>query len=148
MADVLSSLIPTRHRSAKACYERCSHVLLPRDEGPREPGTLAHEVALHSTSGRDPPGSLSSLPQHALCPPPPPAQLDAGLADRGSIGEGMRRAEAARGASMPQTAQQAAISTLNPIALTFTLTLALTLRSRTLTLTLTLTSSRRSSRRR
>ena len=135
VADVLSSLIPTRHRSAKACYERCSHVLLPRDEAPREPGTLHTEVALHSTSGRDPPGSLSSLPQHALCPPPPPAQLDAGLADRGSIGEGMRRAEAARGASMPQTAQQAAISTLT-LALTLTLTLASPL---TLTLTLTLT---------
>ena len=134
MSDVLSSLIPTRHRSAKACYERCSHVLLPRDEAPREPGTLHTEVALHSTSGRDPPGSLSSLPQHALCPPQHP-QLDAGLADRGSIGEGMRRAEAARGASMPQTAQQAAISTptLTP---TLTLTLALAL---TLALTLILT---------
>ena len=31
-ADALASLIPTRHRSAKACYERCSHVLLPRSE--------------------------------------------------------------------------------------------------------------------
>ena len=113
---MLSTLIPTRHHSAEACCERCSQLLqLPCDEAPLEPGTrkLRGAVALHSTSGRDPPGSFSSLPQHALCPPLPPAQLDAGLrADRGSIGEGMRRAEAERGATMSQAAQQAAISTL------------------------------------
>ena len=115
VADVLSTLIPTRHHSAEACCSRCSQLLqLPCDEAPLEPGTrtLRGAVALRSTSGRDPPGSFSSLPQHALCPPLPPAQLDAGLAGRGSIGEGMQRAEAERGASMSQAAQQAAISTL------------------------------------
>ena len=48
-----------------------------------------------STQGKEPAGSPASLPTYTLCPPPPPAQLVASsLADRGSIGEGMRRLEA------------------------------------------------------
>jgi len=39
LSEVVSTLQPQRHRSAKSCHDRCAYVLLPRDEGqPREPG--------------------------------------------------------------------------------------------------------------
>ena len=61
IGDVLTSLLPTRYRSARACYERCLHVLLPHDAGPREPGTLNDQVC------HLPPSPTIS---HHLAPPP------------------------------------------------------------------------------
>ena len=51
---------------------RCVHVLLPHDERPREPGSLRTEINPPGLAP-DPTGTLSALPDYALCPTQPPS---------------------------------------------------------------------------
>ena len=101
VADVLASLAPARYRSPRACYDRCSHVLLPMEDGPREPGSLVSE-----TSGsRDAPGSLASLPESVLGPMQPPSMSAAMQAN--AVGDAMRAQESIRANSLQTTVLQA-----------------------------------------
>ena len=97
-----------RHRSARACYERCAHVLLPRDEGVREPGTLTHtESAALMQRGREVPGSLGSVPGATLLkgPPPVPKTMEAG-----AVGGAHRELETQRANAMPSAALQSEVT--------------------------------------
>ena len=107
IGDVLTSLIPTRYRSARACYERCCHVLLPHDDGTREPGTLAEHVSKPGIAP-DVQGSLSALPDYALCPGGNPS-LAAALQPN-AVGDAMRADEGRRANALQASSLQAETS--------------------------------------
>ena len=101
VADVLASLTPHRYRSAKACYERCTHTLLAREDMSREPGSLLSEP--HHAAARAPPGSLAALPDYELCV----ADNQPPLASGAHVGVAMRQLEAMRANSLQPPALQA-----------------------------------------
>ena len=103
IGDVMTSLMPTRYRSARACYERCCHVLLPLDDAAREPGTLAAQINPPGIAP-DAQGSLSSLPEYALCPTQAPS-LAAAL-QQNAVGDAMRVQESIRANSLQASSLQ------------------------------------------
>ena len=109
LADMMASpaFNPAGRRSARACYERCAHVLLPRDEGVREPGTLTHtESAVLKQRGREGPARSRRSRCHPPQGPAARAEDDGGRRRR-------RRPPRARDAAanaMPSAALQSEVT--------------------------------------
>ena len=107
IGDVVTALNTARYRSARACYERCLNVLLVHDEGAREAGSLVNQIAKPGIPS-EPAGSLSSLPDYALCPSTNPSL--AAAMQPNAVGDAMRAQEAARANATHAASLQAEVS--------------------------------------